>query len=173
MSDRDLVDDLFDNLDIVDDIELDIEDEVIYSQEMRSLILEELRKEISKLPIGRLVASIIEKESSKLKERMTVDKNGIESDISKSKEGLTKKIDAVKGDMEEEISKIKKKIDDMKTDILNIPNHVFGGFSPQSNDLNIGDPSAEGAWRIVKSGNDLSFQRYESGTWTEKGAFTP
>jgi hypothetical protein len=33
-------------------------------------------------------------------------------------------------------------------------------------------PLADGNWRIVVDGNDLSFQRRESGAWVEKGAFT-
>jgi len=35
-----------------------------------------------------------------------------------------------------------------------------------------GNRETEGCWRLVRSGNNLSFQRLESGTWTEKGAFS-
>jgi hypothetical protein len=34
----------------------------------------------------------------------------------------------------------------------------------------IGDPTTDGSWRIVRSGNDLQFQRREGGTWVNKGA---
>jgi hypothetical protein len=53
-----------------------------------------------------------------------------------------------------------------------VPQYQFGGFSPQFNDLNIGDPATEGSWRIVKAGTDLVVQRLESSTWTTKGTFT-
>jgi hypothetical protein len=33
-------------------------------------------------------------------------------------------------------------------------------------------PEIDGAWRIIPDGNDLAFQRRESGVWVEKGAFT-
>lgn len=31
----------------------------------------------------------------------------------------------------------------------------------------------DGSWRIIRSGNNLSFQRRESGVWVEKGRYTP
>lgn len=37
----------------------------------------------------------------------------------------------------------------------------------------LGDPTVNGTWRIVRDGNNLSFQRLETGVWTEKGANTP
>jgi hypothetical protein len=36
----------------------------------------------------------------------------------------------------------------------------------------LGVDNTTGTWKIVRSGNDLSFQRYESGAYVEKGAFT-
>jgi len=35
-----------------------------------------------------------------------------------------------------------------------------------------GDGATEGDWRIIRSGNDLVFQRLESSVWTTKGSFT-
>lgn len=35
----------------------------------------------------------------------------------------------------------------------------------------IGDQNTNGSWRIRVSGNNMVFERLESGTWTEKGAF--
>ncbi|MBL0320276.1 MAG: hypothetical protein IPP74_13450 [Alphaproteobacteria bacterium] len=37
----------------------------------------------------------------------------------------------------------------------------------------LGDQSTNGSWRIVISNGNLSFQRLESGNWSEKGAVTP
>ena len=36
--------------------------------------------------------------------------------------------------------------------------------------LYIGNQDVDGSWRLVRSGNDFSFQRRESGTWVEKGS---
>lgn len=35
------------------------------------------------------------------------------------------------------------------------------------------DPAVDGAWFITTSGNNLSFQRRESGVYVEKSAVTP
>lgn len=35
------------------------------------------------------------------------------------------------------------------------------------------DPAVDGAWYITTSGNNLSFQRRESGVYVEKSAVTP
>ena len=37
----------------------------------------------------------------------------------------------------------------------------------------IGDPNVNGSWRLIRSGNDYSRQRRESGVWVEKAADTP
>lgn len=37
----------------------------------------------------------------------------------------------------------------------------------------IGDSGTNGTWKIVISGTTLSMQRRESGSYVEKGAFTP
>lgn len=64
---------------------------------------------------------------------------------------------------------------------------VTGGFDIGSNsitttgDINSGSTSAfyfgssttDGTWRIVRDGNNLSFQRRESGAYVEKGKFQP
>ena len=39
--------------------------------------------------------------------------------------------------------------------------------------LYLGDPATDGTWRIVRSGNDLNFERRESGIWVMKGANLP
>jgi hypothetical protein len=36
----------------------------------------------------------------------------------------------------------------------------------------IGADVTEGSWRIVRVGNDLDMQRYESGNWVSKGLTT-
>lgn len=39
--------------------------------------------------------------------------------------------------------------------------------------LYFGDEATEGTWRIIQSGNNLSFQRLEAGVWVQKSAMTP
>lgn len=36
-----------------------------------------------------------------------------------------------------------------------------------------GATTADGSWRIIKSGNNLAQERRESGSWNEKAAATP
>ena len=42
-----------------------------------------------------------------------------------------------------------------------------------ANAFYFGDPSTDGSWRIVRDGNDLSFERRETGTWTFKMKLNP
>lgn len=42
-----------------------------------------------------------------------------------------------------------------------------------SNAFYLGDPTTNGSWRIIRSGNNLAFERRESGSWVEKTAITP
>jgi hypothetical protein len=36
-----------------------------------------------------------------------------------------------------------------------------------------GDPNINGTWRIGRDGNNLTYQRLESGTWVTKSSITP
>jgi hypothetical protein len=40
-------------------------------------------------------------------------------------------------------------------------------------EINFGDPSVDGTWKITPSGNNLSTQKRESGSFVEKSAVTP
>ena len=40
-------------------------------------------------------------------------------------------------------------------------------------ELYFGDSATNGTWRIIPDGNDLNFERRESGTYVKKGADTP
>lgn len=168
---RDLFDEI--NLDLFDEIELPIEDKVIFSKEMGDLIREELRNEIAKIPMGRLISKALEKERENKAKSEDVLKASVIKEIGDIRAEIKKEVQKLKREEEDFVSKMKNKYDDLRSQILNQPRYEFGGFSPQFNDLNIGDPSIEGAWRVVKSGTDLQFQRLESGVWTLKGSFTP
>jgi hypothetical protein len=49
------------------------------------------------------------------------------------------------------------------------PRSEFGA----SDAVYLGDPLTNGTWRIVRDGNDLSYQRLEASVWVEKGANIP
>lgn len=168
---------VFDELEnIFDKTELSVEDKVVYSQELKTLLLEEIRKEIGKLPIGKLISDIMEKEVQRQTEKNTILKTFFDTELGKTKVDAKNEVGKLNAEIHEFMDKMRKKYDGLKNEIMTINGqqwHQFGGFSPQFNDLNIGDPSVEGAWRIVKSGNNLSVQRLESDIWTEKGNFQP
>ncbi len=42
-----------------------------------------------------------------------------------------------------------------------------------TNAFYFGDSVTEGSWRIIRSGNSLVFQRFESSVWVDKSAITP
>gem|GEM_PF-3388458 len=42
-----------------------------------------------------------------------------------------------------------------------------------SNAFYFGDPNTDGSWRIMRDGNNLLFQRRESGTWNDKTSINP
>lgn len=156
-------------LSVFDDVEPEIEDKILNSKELIDLVQEEIRKEVQKIPVGKIIAKILSK-SNEIKNK----------ELSSLKEKMGKDLDLVKKEtdknlteVKELIEKFKKSFDDLKTSVINQPMYQFGGFSPQVNDLNIGDPLTDGSWRIVVSGNDLSVQRRESGSWVEKGSFQP
>lgn len=168
--------DIFDRipaLDIFDEIELPIEEKVAYSSEMTMVLRDEIRKEIGKIPIGKILAKLLAKQLETQIEAIKNLKSFVSKEIKDSKADSGKELLKVKAELVEMIEKLKKKFTDLRTDLANQPQYTFGGFSPQTNDLNIGDPSIEGAWRVVKNGVDLEFQRFESGVWTVKGSVTP
>lgn len=44
---------------------------------------------------------------------------------------------------------------------------------PSGNAVYLGDKLTNGSWRIIRSGNNLSFQRREAGVWVEKSFVAP
>lgn len=53
------------------------------------------------------------------------------------------------------------------------PKGDTGDVSANSGVLIYGDGVTDGSWRTLIVGTDLSVQRLESGSWVEKGSFTP
>lgn len=155
-------------LDLFDKIDLSPEEAAAYSDEVRDVIREELQRKLASLPIGEMISKAIEKMTC---EQARSEKS-LGEKIASLKSSISSEVDKLKKSLEELREKVRKNHDNLKSEMRQ-PLYTFGGFSPQTNDLNIGPPEVEGAWRMVKSGDDLVFQRYESGAWTLKGSFTP
>ena len=52
-------------------------------------------------------------------------------------------------------------------DIINIANLALSSTGI----VYFGGTTTEGSWRLVRSGDDLKVQRYESSVWVDKGGF--
>jgi hypothetical protein len=50
---------------------------------------------------------------------------------------------------------------------------TFTDSANTSDCVYLGGSQTEGAWRLIMSGNNLSIDRLESGTWVTKGVFIP
>lgn len=119
-----------------------------------------------------------ERDTSDLNVRRKIDEtsNGLKKIISQEMENrindFASKFKGETNSSQEEFKDtVRKKFDDVMNMIINQPRYELGGFSPQFNDLVIGPDATEGSWRIVRSGDDLVVEKYESGSWNEKGAF--
>ena len=55
---------------------------------------------------------------------------------------------------------------------LDLVGSSSSGGNPFS-EIDFGNTAVDGTWRIIPSGNNLSFQRREGGTFVEKMASTP
>lgn len=112
--------DKFDAFDLVsldgfDNVELPVEEKVVFSEEMAKLVREQLREEIGKLPIGKLVSEISQKEFSKQKESISTIKEVIAKEIENTKSELKNKIE----NLSKESTEFKKKTQDKYNDFLN------------------------------------------------------
>lgn len=158
--------DAFDDIDEFDLVELDSEDKVLYSKELKDL----LRREIAKAMNG--IPQMISKENERQRRMHDTLKSSVLNDIEKKTAEIEKQLRASQEASSQAIDKIRERYDDLRNNILSAPQYQFGGFSPLVNTLNIGDPASEGSWRIVRSGTTLSVQRFESSAWVEKGQFS-
>lgn len=165
-------------IDLFDEVELTDEDKIILSDNFKNFLRETVHKEISKIPINEIFLKMkgdVQNKVSHIEDRAKA-MNSEADLLKKGFKSFTDKINESIKKISETIKNLKDKYDDLKSHLITIeksPRYEFGGYSPQFNDLNIGDPSANGSWRIVQDGNNLSVQKLESGTWVEKGAFTP
>lgn len=119
----DLFDEVESSQDLFDEIELPTEEKVIYSEEMKKLVKEEVRKEISNLPIGPIVTKIVEKKSSQQSEKTKELKKDLEKEIEESEE----EIDKVKKEVKDLKDKFDDKYKELKTNIINSSGTFYQG----------------------------------------------
>lgn len=167
MNSKDLVDELFESLDLVDSVELDTEDKVLYSPELKKILRQEISKEISKIPLDEIFSKLKEHESS-LKEI-------IQRALEKTNEKIDSRLREMKEREDKFIEKMKQKYADLRNSISSQegPRYQFGGYPPPGGFLPL-SMSGLDKWRLIitgDNGENLSVQRLENGVWVEKGSF--
>lgn len=170
--------DIFDQVagDIFDRLELTQEEKVVYSEDMERLIREEIQKAIAKLPIGKMVAGVIKKETM-LQERSG--KQRIDEGVAKAKASLKEEFQELKDDLEKFKQKLVKRQDEFKSlfgrDAK--PWYQFGGYAGGANSpatiegITLTDANGALLWKIVVVGQNLQIQTLDEGVWTEKASF--
>lgn len=165
--------------DLFDRIDLPIEEKVIFSQEMKDLVKEEIIKKIGELPLGSLVSSLVKKEIQKKMEKESGLRAVIERRLREADDNINKTLEKKERELVKKIEDVEKELKDSNEEIkLNLKQTIyeFGGYSPSFNYSNVfyfGDQNTDGSWRIVVDGTNLSVQYRESGNWVEKGSFLP
>ena len=122
--------DVFDrvSLDLFDKVDLDVEDKVIFSDEMRNLIREELASEISKIPIGKIITRVLEREVAKHEKANDSLKASVSKDLTKARSDIKNEVAELKTEIEEFEKKIKEKYAELKNQMLSVPQYQFGGY---------------------------------------------
>jgi hypothetical protein len=54
-----------------------------------------------------------------------------------------------------------------------LTNYVAPPYQQVTGPILFGDPTLDGSWRIIPSGDNLSFDHREVGVWVSKGTFNP
>jgi hypothetical protein len=63
-------------------------------------------------------------------------------------------------------------IEDAQKWCNNLYRYLGGSLTLDSSEpIYFGDQGTNGSWRIIRDGNNISFQRMEAGAWVEKGSF--
>jgi len=165
--------------DIFNRIDLPLEEKVIFSKEMKDLVLDEIIKKIGELPLGSLISSVVRKEIQKKLEKEIGLRAVVEKRLREADENTNKVIENKQKDILKKIEELEKELkEETKSIRLNMNQTIyeFGGYSPSFNFSNVfyfGDQNTDGSWRIVVDGTNLSVQYRESGVWIEKGSFLP
>lgn len=162
--------------DLLDRTELPLEEKIVFSEHMEKVLREAIHAEIAKLPIGKIVASVLEKEIAAQEQKATahIDKN----------------VEKVRGDFNGEVEKIKTYMEGFKNKMRNDhdafkslfgrdakPWYQFGGYSGGASSpttiegITLTNAEGELLWKIVVVGENLQIQTLDEGVWTEKASF--
>lgn len=147
--DRLTVGDIFDRvkLDLFDTIELDPEDKIIYSEEMRKLIREELANQIAKIPVGEIIAKVLNAEVQRQAKENGKLKSSVKAEVAGVAEKTKKEMAEIKSEISTFQEKIRKRYDDLKNEILSAPKYTFGGFAPPNPTGHAGQVlTTDGTW---------------------------
>lgn len=143
--------DIFDRikLDIFDRVELPVEQKVAFSQEMGELVRDEIRKEIAKIPVGKIIARVMERELEKQEAANGLIKASVSREIQKAKGEVKNEIAALKKEETEALEKIRAKYSDLKNGLLSQPAYQFGGFAPPNPLNHTGEflKNTDGTWQ--------------------------
>lgn len=87
-------------VDIFDGIEVSPEDRILYSEELKKAIRDEITSVISKVPLGKIIKQIIEQEIKKSESKI----NSLDGKVDEAKVNTEKKINESIGKVEELIN---------------------------------------------------------------------
>lgn len=113
------------NLDAFDNVELPLEERVVFSSDMEKLIYQEVKKAVSTIPLGKIIFDILKKSIPQKEQTPNWSKQ-----IDQTKEELKKEIEKIKQEKERIIEQLKKEHAVLRNEILNTPKYQFGGFAP-------------------------------------------
>lgn len=175
--------DIFDQVagDIFDQLELSPEEKVVHSEDMERLVREEIQKAIAKLPIGKMVAGVIKKETMS-QERSH--KRYLDEGVEKAKGLLKEECAKLKAELEEFKGKLVKNQDAFKSlfgrDAK--PWYQFGGYpiggaggdggeADSVEGIDLDDEEGELLWRFTVVDGNLSVQKLVDDVWTEAALY--
>lgn len=141
---------VFDELEsIFEKTELPVEDKVIFSADMEKLVREEIRKEISKIPIGALISEVISKKSDIQQERLEDLKTSIRKEIQNVEAVSKSEVSKFRPEITAIVDKLRKNFADLRNELASQPMYQFGGFvppNPLNKSLNSVLTNVDGTW---------------------------
>lgn len=168
--------------DLLDRTDLPLEETIVFSSHMEKVLREAVREEIKKLPMGSLIASILEKEIEAHKKLLTehFDKNA-----ENVKANLNREIEKLKAEIEKHKEKMTKRHDEFKSlfgrDAK--PWYQFGGYpiggtpggdggeADSVEGIDLDGEDGELLWRLQVVDGNLSVQKLVDDVWTEASVF--
>lgn len=117
--------------DVLDDVELDTEDKILYSKELKNILREELSKKIAEIPFNKIIQDIVSKQ---------LEQKDYPALINKKTDSLEQKLEQEKFrsnfKLKEDLDKLSREIKEKYAEFRNILNsqekYTFGGFPLKS-----------------------------------------